>query len=118
MTMNHKQDSKTQPPVLRILGTRGVPAAGRSIAAMRMAAMALLSDGYTIDAVALLEESKKSLESQQPAAGWAIFENNLLARIEQKILDQRSPAKPAEERELEPAQSALQFGQLIRRTAM
>ncbi len=27
MTMNHKQDSKTQPPVLRILGTRGVPAA-------------------------------------------------------------------------------------------
>ena len=69
---------------------------GCSTAGLRMEAMALLSDGYTKDAVERLEESKKSLASD-PKLGWAIFEDRLLARVEEKIREASTErrAKPS-----------------------
>lgn len=89
----------------------------QTAAAMRMQAMALVSDGHTSEAAEKIEASRSALA---PRGGWTIFENRLLGEIERRIQESRAAAESEKEQQQAPpaAPDPRSFAELIRRTAM
>jgi hypothetical protein len=86
----------------------------RSVAGMRMEAMALFADGFYNESERKIGEVRKILQSRKDN-GWTIFESELLDLIAQRLHDARN--RRNQNMELEEAPAG-QFAELLRRTAM